>query len=57
MFSIFKSNPSKKLDKQYKSTLEEAMQAQRNGNIERYSELSVEADKLYQQILAMEKKT
>ena len=51
MFSIFKSNPAKKLDKLYKSKLQEAMHAQRSGNIEGYSQLSAEAEAIYQQIL------
>ncbi|MBR9867336.1 MAG: Lacal_2735 family protein [Oceanospirillales bacterium] len=55
MFSIFKSNPAKKLDKLYRSKLEEAMHAQRNGNIEGYSQLSTEADAIYKQILELKK--
>lgn len=55
MFSIFRSDPAKKLDKLYKSKLEEAMQAQRNGDIEGYAHLSVEAEKLYQDIQALKK--
>lgn len=53
MLSIFKSNPAKKLDKLYKSKLEQAMQAQRSGDIESYSQLSVEAEKLYKEIMAI----
>ena len=55
MFSIFKENSEKKLNKLYKSKLEQAMQAQRSGDIESYSQLTVEAEKVYKQILAMEK--
>ncbi|WP_292952437.1 MULTISPECIES: DUF6435 family protein [unclassified Neptuniibacter] len=50
MFSWFKADPLKKLDKQYKDKLEEAMLAQRAGNIEKYSELTVEAQAIAQQI-------
>ena len=53
MFSIFKSDPAKKLDKLYRSKLEEAMHAQRSGNIEGYSQLSTEADAIYKQILEL----
>ncbi|MGB0732880.1 MAG: DUF6435 family protein [Pontibacterium sp.] len=57
MFSFFKSNPNKKLKKQYESKLEEAMHAQRNGDIFTYSQLSKEADDILQQIKAQEKPT
>lgn len=50
MFSIFKSNPVKKLDKRYRVMLERAMQAQRNGDIKEYSKLTFEADQIHKQI-------
>ncbi|BCE01588.1 DUF6435 family protein [Marinicellulosiphila megalodicopiae] len=53
MFSIFKSNPIKKLQKQYEAKLEQAMFCQRNGDIKSYSQLSFEADALYKQILEL----
>jgi hypothetical protein len=40
MFGFFKADPKKKLDKEYKTLLEQAMQAQRNGDIRKYSELT-----------------
>ena len=40
MFGLFKSDPKKKLDQQYKALLEQAMQAQRSGYIRKYSELT-----------------
>ena len=40
MFDFLKSDPKKKLDKEYKSLLEQAMQSQRNGDIRKYSELT-----------------
>ena len=54
MFSIFKSNPTKKLNKLYGIKLEEAMQAQRNGDIKGYSQLSFEADELHKKIVEIE---
>ena len=54
MFSIFKSNPTKKLNKLYGLKLEEAMQAQRKGDIHSYSLLTVEAEKIHKQILEIE---
>lgn len=54
MFGIFKSNPIKKYRKEYEKVLQDAMQAQRGGDIRLYSELSSEADKLYQKIKSLE---
>ncbi|ABM03699.1 conserved hypothetical protein [Psychromonas ingrahamii 37] len=54
MFSIFKSDPKKKLNKLLSIKLEEAMQAQRKGDIKKYSELSAEAEKIDKQILQIE---
>lgn len=46
MFSFFKSDPKKKLVKQYDVLLEQAMQAQRSGDIRLYSSLTAEAEKV-----------
>lgn len=54
MFGLFKTDPVKKLRKQYDKILHDAMQAQRGGDIRLYSELSTEADKVYQQIKRLE---
>lgn len=54
MFSLFKSDPTKKLKKLHASTLEKAMQAQRNGDIRTYSELTLEAEQIHNQILEIE---
>ncbi|TCS39765.1 DUF6435 family protein [Reinekea marinisedimentorum] len=51
MISIFKSDPTKKLKKLREAKLTQAMTAQRNGDIRAYSELTAEAEALYQQIL------
>ncbi len=50
MFSIFKSDPAKKLRKQYTEKLEEAMKAQRSGDIKSYSFLTSEAEKIKQEL-------
>jgi hypothetical protein len=47
MFSLFKANPIKKLQKQYDAKLEQAMLAQRNGDIRGYSEITAEAEAIY----------
>ncbi len=54
MFSFLKPNPLKKLKKQYAEKLEQAMQAQRNGDMRLYAELTTEANNLYKQIQQLE---
>ena len=44
MFDFLKSDPRKRLDKEYKILLEQAMQSQRNGDIRKYSELTERAE-------------
>lgn len=53
MFSIFKVNPTKKLNKRLDIKLEQAMLAQRNGDIKGYALLTAEADKIQQEILML----
>jgi hypothetical protein len=55
MFSIFKTDPIKKLNKLQEAKLEQAMHAQRNGKIKDYYMLSEEAEKIATQIAALEK--
>jgi hypothetical protein len=55
MFNLFKSNPEKKLQKAYEEKLTEAMQAQRNGDIRRYSTLQEEAEAIYARLEALGK--
>ena len=50
MFSIFKKDPIKKLDKAYEDKLEQAMLAQRNGDIKAYAMITAEAEKLGEKI-------
>jgi len=56
MFSLFKSDPMKKLTKLHAIKLEQAMQAQRRGDMRGFAELTAEADALNQKILALNKK-
>lgn len=44
MFSFFKKDPRKKLNRQHLAKLEQAMMAQRNGDMKSFAMLSVEAD-------------
>lgn len=54
MFSFLSKNPVKKLTKQYNDMLEQAMLAQRKGDIRSYSELTEKTEKIAQQISALE---
>ncbi|NRD72349.1 Lacal_2735 family protein [Shewanella sp. VB17] len=57
MFSLFKNDPIKKLEKLYAAKLEQAMHAQRNGDIKSYSMITAEAEKIEIQIIALEQST
>ncbi len=57
MFGLFKSNPTKKMRKQYDALLEKAMHAQRNGDIKTYSLLTAQSEKLWKEIEALEQGT
>ena len=50
MFGWMKRDPEKQLRRQYHAKLEEALQAQRNGNIRQYSFLTAEAEKLREKL-------
>jgi len=50
MFGFLKTDPVKKLEKEYSNLMERAVEAQRNGNIDLYSELSFESEKVLKQI-------
>lgn len=54
MFSIFKKNPAKKLNKRYEAMLEKAMHAQRNGDIKAYAMITAEAEKIAIEIQTLE---
>ncbi|MBT6579555.1 MAG: Lacal_2735 family protein [Cellvibrionales bacterium] len=54
MFSLFKSDPKKKLRKAYDILLERAMLLQRKGDIMGYSKLTAEAEAIWQEIQALE---
>ncbi|WP_413698804.1 DUF6435 family protein [Psychromonas sp. KJ10-10] len=46
MFSFFKKDPIKSLNKDYFQKLEQAMNAQRNGDIKSYSIITAEAEEI-----------
>lgn len=55
MFDLFKKNPLKKLEKRYSQLMEQAIEAQRNGNIALFSKLSFESNEILKQIEALQK--
>jgi hypothetical protein len=57
MFSFFKADPIKKLRNAYDQKLEQAMQAQRKGDIMSYSLLTAESELIGAQIDALEVKS
>lgn len=50
MLSLFKRDPAKRLKKDYEKKVQEAYQAQQNGNVRQYSLLTAEAEKIKQQL-------
>jgi hypothetical protein len=54
MFSFLKPDPVKKLRISYDSTLEQAMQAQRKGDIKTYSQLTAESEQIWAKIVSLE---
>ena len=56
MFSLFKSDPIKKLQNQHKKLLEEAMHTQRSGDLKKYAFQMEAIDKLEKEIEALRTK-
>lgn len=54
MFSLFKKDPIKKLQKQYQEKLEAGMHAQRNGDMRAFAELSKQAEEIDKEILRLQ---
>lgn len=54
MFGFLKSNPTKKMRKELQQLQQKAMEMQRNGNIRDSSQISQQADELWQKIQAIE---
>ena len=57
MFGLFRSNPAKRLRKDYQRKLEEAMHAQRNGDMRAYAFRTVEAEEIRNKLEAAEAAT
>jgi hypothetical protein len=56
MFGLFKSDPTKKLKKQHEILMKKAVDAQRNGNMALFANLSSEAEEIYKKIKELEAK-
>ncbi len=50
MFGLFKKNPIKKLEANYKKIMEEAMHIQRSGDLKAYAKKIEEANKVMDEI-------
>ena len=50
MFSLFKKDPKKELQKEYEKLMKDAVDAQRRGDIDGYSTLSAKADEVAKKI-------
>jgi hypothetical protein len=57
MFGIFKKDPIKKLNKAYEAKLEQAMNAQRGGDIKSYAMITAEAEMIREKIVKLENGT
>lgn len=55
MFNLFKQDPLKKLDKQYRRLLEEARDLQRKGDIKGYAQKTAEAEAVVQEMERLRK--
>jgi len=55
MFGFLKPNPAKKLRKAYDSKLEQAMLAQRNGDMRLFADLTEQSEQIWQQLTDLEK--
>lgn len=54
MFNFLKRDPTKRMRAKYDNLLEEAMLAQRRGDIRTYSNLSADAEELWREIESLE---
>lgn len=54
MFSLFKSNPVKKLKKQLAQKQEQAMLAQRSGDLRKFAALTEESEVLIKKVQLLE---
>ena len=53
MFGLFKNDPTKKLEKEYRKKLEEARDIQRQGDVLKAGQVTTEAEEIYKKIEAL----
>lgn len=56
MFGLFKKNPTKKMEQEYRIMMEEARDIQRSGDLRAYSRKLEEAEELMKKIEALRAK-
>ncbi|MBY0515876.1 MAG: Lacal_2735 family protein [Bacteriovoracaceae bacterium] len=54
MFNFLKKDPKKKLEEEYAKLLTQAVDAQRNGKIELYAQLTVQSEEILKKIEVLE---
>lgn len=54
MFGLFKKDPAKKLQKEYEELMKKAVEAQRNGKMELFANLSAKADQICKELDKLE---
>ena len=55
MLSLFKKDPTKKMEKEYLKMLEQARDIQRSGDIKAYAKKMADAEELWQKIETLRK--
>ncbi|MEP2774268.1 MAG: DUF6435 family protein [Fulvivirga sp.] len=56
MFSLFKSDPAKKIKKQRSKLLKDAVEVQRSGDLKAYARMMEQVDKLDKELEALDNK-
>ena len=55
MFGLFKKDPAKKLEQEYRDLMEKARDVQRSGDLRAYAELINESEEILKKIEALKK--
>ncbi|MCR9285936.1 DUF6435 family protein [bacterium] len=50
MFGLFKKDPTKKLEKEYKALLEKGRDIQRSGDLRHYAQIMEESEEIWKKI-------
>ncbi|MFX3675514.1 MAG: DUF6435 family protein [bacterium] len=57
MFSFLKKDPKKQLELEYEKLMKQAVEAQRNGNIELYAQLTFKSEEVLKKIDTLDSAT